>query len=98
MTVLLAALAVPDPTQMQAMEEYLAKGPPKLLEAGGRPKFRAKVTEVITGETAPAMMFLAEYDSVEAVKAAFEQPEYQAAVPSRDKAFKSLNIVVMEEI
>ena len=94
--VLVVVTATPDPHNADALEQYSGKGPPELVASGAVPKFRAKLLERITGDGPSTMVFTAEFESLDAAKAAFETEAYKEAIPFREKAFAQLDIMLME--
>jgi len=90
------SVGTPDPNEQDALEEYATKAPPILMEAGAVPKVKAKMVEQLVGDRPAGTLFVAEFPSAEAVKAAFASEAYQALVPARNKAFKELNFFIME--
>ena len=95
--VLFVSLGTPEPSQVDALQSYATTAPPLLVAAGAQPRFRARRVEQLVGSAAPETLFVAEFPSVEVAKAAFAQPDYQALVPLRDKAFRKLDFFLAEE-
>ena len=96
--VMLVVTATPDPENAQALEDYSAKGPPQLVASGAVPKFRAKVVDRLVGDGTSSLVFVAEFASIEEARAAFETEAYKAAIPDRNKAFKQLDIMLVEPL
>ena len=75
---------------------YGTKAPPLLQAAGAVPKVKAKLAEHLVGSADIGTLFVAEFPSADAARAAFETEEYKSLIPIRDKAFKQLNFMIME--
>ncbi len=97
-SVIMGVTATPDPAHPEALEEYTAIGPTQLVAAGAVPKFRARLVERLAGEGPANMVFVAEFESLEAAQSAFQTESYKAALPYRDKAFSQRDIMLMEAI
>ncbi len=48
----------------------------------------------MAGEDGPEAVAIMEFDDEAAVRAAFNSPEYVAAIPDRDKSFERFNIIL----
>jgi uncharacterized protein (DUF1330 family) len=94
--VLFVSIGTPDPDQPEALQDYAAKAPPILIEAGAVPKVKARLAEPLIGSQPPGTLFVAEFPSAAAARAVFETDAYKALIPAREKAFKHLNFLIME--
>ena len=93
----LIVTAVPNPSEMVSVQEYLQGVMPLLTGAGGKLVKRLKVDKVIRGN--PSGMVLAmDFDSAEAISAMFESDDYAALVPARDRGFAEMNILLTREM
>ena len=93
----LIVTAVPNPTEMASVQEYLKGVLPLLTGAAGKPVKRLKVNKVISGEPS-GMVLVMDFDSADAVTAMFESDDYAALVPTRDRGFSEMNIMLAEEM
>lgn len=95
--VLFVSIGTPNPDEADALQEYAAKAPPLLMAAGAKPRVKAKLVEQLVGDTPAGTLFVAEFPSADAVRDVFASDAYTALLPVRDKAFKSLNFLIMED-
>jgi uncharacterized protein (DUF1330 family) len=89
----LVVTAVPNPTEMAAVQEYLHGVMPLLIGAGGALVRRLKTETVVNGRPA-GMVLVMDFDSADSVAAMFESDEYNALVPARDRGFSEMNILI----
>ena len=73
---------------------YATVAGPLMTAAGGTFTGRFGRMADLVGESGPQQVAIMEFPNEEAVRNAFESPEYQAVVPQRDKAFEKLNIIL----
>jgi uncharacterized protein (DUF1330 family) len=93
----LVVTAVPNPNEMESVQEYVKGVTPLLQAAGGKPVKRLKVEKVIHGNPS-GMVLVMDFDSAAAITAVFESDEYAALVPARDKGFAQANILIAGEM
>jgi uncharacterized protein (DUF1330 family) len=93
----LVVTAVPNSSEMGAVQEYLKGVMPLLTGAGGKLVKRLKVDRVINGNPS-GMALVMDFDSAEAVTKMFESDEYAALIPVRDKGFSEMNILVTQQM
>jgi|GEM_PF-683804 len=91
----LVVTAIPKPTEMAAVKEYLGKVLPILKRAGGTLVRRLKTNKIIDGRPA-GMTLVMDFKSPEAVTAAFESDAYKALLPVRDRGFSEMNILLTQ--
>ena len=85
-----------NPEESDAMRQY-AKGSQLLAQKlGVRPLCRYKVTQQLAGELAADIVGIAEFPSDASVSSYFNSPAYKALLPSRAKAFSSLDIYLLK--
>jgi uncharacterized protein (DUF1330 family) len=89
----LVVTAVPNPSEMPSVQEYLHGVLPLLLGAGGTPVKRLKVDEVINGSPI-GMVLVMDFDSADAVTGMFASADYADLVPLRDRGFAEMNILL----
>ena len=93
----LIVTAIPNPKEMEAVNEYLQGVLPLLMGAGGKPVRRLKVDEVIRG-TPCGMVLVMDFDSNEAIVNLFESEEYAKLIAARDQGFTEMNILSTHEM
>ena len=89
----LVVTAVPNPNEMESVQQYLQAVMPLLLGAGGNLVKRLKVDQVINGQPS-GMVLVMDFDSDEAITALFASDEYAALIPGRDMGFAEMNILL----
>jgi uncharacterized protein (DUF1330 family) len=89
---LIAETDILDPEQY---EQYKAASPGAVAAAGGRFVVRGGELAVLEGDWNPPRLVILEFENLEAAKAFYESPEYQAAIKLREGAAK-LNMVAVE--
>ena len=83
-----------DPEQY---EHYKAASPGAVAAGGGRFVVRGGELAVLEGDWNPPRLVVLEFENLEAAKAFYESPEYQAAIKLREGAAR-LNMVAVEGI
>ena len=91
----LVVTAVPNPSEMASVQEYLHGVLPLLMGAGGTLVRRLKTNKVVNGRPA-GMVLVMDFDSADAVDALFESDDYGALIPARDKGFSEMNILITQ--
>jgi uncharacterized protein (DUF1330 family) len=89
---LIAETDILDPEQY---EQYKAASPGAVAAGGGRFVVRGGELAVLEGDWNPARLVILEFENLEAAKAFYESPAYQAAIKLREGAAK-LNMVAVE--
>lgn len=79
------------------MREYLHGVMPLLTGAGNRLVKRLKVAEVINGN-ASGMVLVMDFESPDIITGLFESDDDAALIPTRDRGFRELSIVVTHTI
>jgi uncharacterized protein (DUF1330 family) len=93
----LVVTAVPNPNEMESVQEYLQSVMPLFKGAGGMLVKRLKLDKVISGKPS-GMALVMDFDSAEAVAELFESDEYAALIPTRDRGFTEMNILLTNEM
>jgi uncharacterized protein (DUF1330 family) len=93
----LVVTAVPNPSEMEAMQAYLQGVTPLLMAAGGTLVKRVKVSQVVTGEPTGLVMAM-DFATAGAVTTVFASDEYAALLPFRDRGFASINIWLAQDM
>ena len=86
-----------DITDPEQYEQYKAASPGAVAAGGGRFIVRGGEHAVLEGDWNPTRLVVIEFESLEAAKAFYESPEYQAAIKLREGAAR-INMVVVEGI
>jgi uncharacterized protein (DUF1330 family) len=89
---LIAETDILDPEQY---EQYKAASPGAIAAGGGRFVVRGGELAVLEGDWNPPRLVILEFENLEAAKAFYESPEYQAAIKLREGAAR-LNMVAVE--
>lgn len=90
----LVIAAAPNPEAMEDLQAYQAASGPLFAKHGARPVAQFPVTDQPVGHTPAAFVAVLEFDSAEAAVAVFDDPDYQAIVPQRDRGLAALNVYV----
>ena len=93
----LVVTAIPNPNEMDSVQEYLQAVLPLFKGAGGKLVKRLKLDKVILGNPS-GMVLVMDFDSAAAITAMFESDEYAALIPTRDRGFAEMNILLTHEM
>jgi uncharacterized protein (DUF1330 family) len=93
----LVVTAIPNPNEMDSVQEYLQSVMPLFMGAGGNLVKRLKLDKVLLGNPS-GMVLVMDFDSVEAITALFESDEYAALIPTRERGFKEMNILLANQM
>jgi len=93
----LVVTAIPNPNEMDSVQEYLQSVLPLFMGAGGKLVKRLKLDKVLLGNPS-GMVLVMDFDSAVAVTAMFESDEYAALIPIRDRGFVEMNILLTNEM
>ena len=94
---ILVVTAVPNPNEMDSVQEYLQAVLPLFKGAGGKLVKRLKLDKVLLGNPS-GMILVMDFDSAAAIIELFESDEYAALIPTRDRGFKEMNILLTNEM
>ncbi len=97
MSATLVVTATPNPSEMEAVQDYLQGVMPLLMGAGGKLVKRLKVAKVVNGRPS-GMTLVMDFPSEEAVTELFASQAYGELIENRDKAFAEMNILVTQEM
>jgi len=89
----LVVTAIPNPSEMESVQDYLKGVLPLFMSAGGTLVKRLKVDEIIHGNPS-GMVLVMDFDSDEKIIELFESDEYAALIPARGQGFKEMNILL----
>ena len=92
--VYLVTVAAPNPDAMDELAAYQQVAGPLAAKHGGAPVVNLPVTGHPVGVTPAAFVGVVEFPSTDAVDAFFADPDYEASIPTRDRALTSLNVYV----
>ena len=93
----LVVTAVPNPNEMESVQESLKGVMPLLQGAGGKLVKRLKVGKLIHGNPS-GMVLVMDFDSADSITAMFESDDYATLVPVRDRGFSEMNIHLAQEM
>lgn len=93
----LVVTAVPNPNEMESVQEYLKGVMPLLQGAGGELVKRLKIGKTLKGSPS-GMVLVMDFDSANAVSELFESEDYMALVPARDRGFSEMSILLTHEM
>ncbi len=77
-----------------ALNAYVGKSLPTILQSGGKPIVFDPNLDVIEGEWKGTQVVILEFESVDAAKAWYNSPEYQAVVGERIAATDGAAVIV----
>jgi uncharacterized protein (DUF1330 family) len=81
-----------------ALAAYFSVTDPLLKRAGARIIKRFAVNDVVVGSNPSQTVVMVEYPSREAVASVFESPEYVAVRATRDRAFSTYAITIVDDL
>ena len=93
----LVVTAIPNPSEMESVQQYLQGVLPLFMGAGGKLVKRLKVERNIHGSPS-GMVLVMDFDSADAITTMFESDDYAALVPVRDRGFAEMNIQLTHEM
>ena len=93
----LVVTAIPKPDEMEAVQQYLQAVMPLFQGAGGKLVKRLKLDKVLLGNPS-GMVLVMDFNSAESVSAMFESDEYTALIPTRERGFTEMNILLTNEM
>lgn len=76
------------------MDAYGHKAIPTMMEAGGKVIVVDENPDVLEGDRQSGRVVILEFESVEAARAWYQSPEYQAVIPLRRAAAKASFVLV----
>lgn len=76
-------------------QEYASKAGPTLGAHGGTVLARGAISDTLVGTKPGEIMLVAEFPSADAIRTWYNSPEYQAAVPIREKGMDA-NFLILE--
>lgn len=82
----------------EALAAYFKVTDPLLQRAGARIIKRFAVNDVVVGSHPAKTVVMVEYPSREAVDTVFLSPEYAAVKPTRDRAFSTYSVTVVDDL
>ncbi|MCP4608972.1 MAG: DUF1330 domain-containing protein [Planctomycetes bacterium] len=94
--VLLLTLALPNPDEKEALQQYQQGAGPLFAKHGGKGLGKIAIAENFVGDNPAAFLGIAEFPSAKAVKGLFSSEDYQKLVPARDKGLKALNLYISQ--
>ena len=92
----LIVLGTRRPDSDEAYGAYVAVAGPLLFGAGGTVAGQYARTDQLAGTDGPQVMLVMDFPDEASIRGVFDSAEYAAAVPDRDAAFESIDILVAE--
>jgi uncharacterized protein (DUF1330 family) len=93
----LVVTAVPNPEEMDSVQQYLKAVMPLFTKAGGKLVKRLKVSDTLNGNPS-GMVLVMDFDSAKSASELFASSDYATLIPMRDKGFKEMNIHLAEQL
>ncbi len=90
--------AIPNPEAMEDVKTYLTKVIPILVGYGGELVLRGKASKAVVGDINFGMVMIMKFDSEEIVENAFTSPEYKELIPYREKGFKKMDVIILNDL
>ena len=90
----LVVVAAPNPDATADLLAYQAGSGPIFARHGGRSGAQLPVSGRPIGNTPATFVAVVEFPSAEAAEAVFEDPDYKALIPARDRGLSTLNVYV----
>ena len=86
--------AIPNPENMENVQEYLSKIMPIFFNNGGEKIERYQATEQLLGSSGIKMVGIFSFPDVETVKTMMASDEFSALGALRASAFKQLDLII----
>lgn len=80
-----------------ALMSYVEQVVPMIINSGGAPIKRLRVTDIVSGQPHPEFVFVADFKDAATIRRLFDSTEYQALIPARDKGFAAIDIYITED-
>lgn len=90
--VYMLVLAAPNPDAMEDVVAYQKVAGQVMEKHGGKTVAKLPIGGRVAGSTPAAFLAVAEFPSADAIDAFFADADYRPIVPTRDRAFASLNV------
>ena len=84
--------------EKEAYGFYAKNAGPIFKEFGAKTNSKYKVSEVVNGESTTRFILTMEFETIAAIKNALNSEAYSKLLPYRERAFKSLNIFIGENL
>ena len=92
----LIVLGTRRPDSDDAYGAYVGVAGPLLFGAGGSVTGQYAATDQLAGTDGPKVMLVMDFPDEASIRGVFDSPEYVAAIPDRDAAFESIDVLVAE--
>ncbi|GMQ98472.1 MAG: hypothetical protein BMS9Abin17_0984 [Acidimicrobiia bacterium] len=93
----LIVVSTPRDGEDEALMSYVEQVVPMILNAGGVPVKRLRVTDVVHGSPDAGFVFVADFKDASTVRQLFASAEYKALIPVRDQGFAAMDIFITED-
>ena len=90
-------LATINPQEQDALNYYFKYVQPMFTKVGGKDISQYKITEKFLGDDDTQIIAISTFPSKKVMDNFFNSKEYQKLVPYRDKAFKDLDIFIVNK-
>ncbi len=94
MTINLIINAIPNPENMEKVQEYLSKIMPLFVQNGGAKIERYQAIEQLMGNSGIKMVGIFSFPDIENVKTMMASNEFSALSELRASAFKQLDLII----
>ena len=94
MVQVVASLSI-NPDEPEAVDAYFGVAMPLIEKVGAKVLQKIEVGEAVIGEQPSELVMLVEYPDYESIERVFESIEYQAIIPTREKAFLKYNVRIV---
>ena len=81
-----------------ARGRYLQAVLPALMDAGGTPIKRLRVTDTVSGSAGTGIVLVMDFESAESISAVFDSDDYQMLSADRDQGFSNVEILITENM
>ncbi len=88
-------VAISKVKDQEKLQEYAAQAGPTLGAHGAKVLARGGIAEALVGTKSGDAVLVAEFPSADAIRTWYNSPEYQAAIPTREKAMDA-NFLIVE--
>lgn len=92
--IILIIMGFLNPQEQEAFEHYSTSINGLYQEVGATVTDRFPIIQVAMGDEKPDFIMVVEFPNEQALQKLFSSEEYQKLIPSREKAFKKLNVFI----
>jgi uncharacterized protein (DUF1330 family) len=81
-----------------ARGRYLQSVMPLLMNAGGKPVKRLRVTETLTGDPETGIVLVMDFQHAESISGVVASDDYQKLIADRDEGFSNIQMLITEDM